>query len=784
MKVRLLLGAALVTVAGTMTAAVAPKLPNPYEPATLEVFNESPTRAHVASRATDDVAWTQWTHVTDGEFQFFKFIDSENAKYPFSSGQVVTGVQLYERRDANGGTARQYQLRNLFTNDLTFDYVPNPGADDWSEEVGEGCYSKWDRLNILGNDESKHFNTGWKVTGSECANGESDLLLIAPGISVLKPNGVIYISTWSVFTNSSNGALTGYGAVGTFYPGDTRTRYELMKCDKEIVATGNTCNLHVEKFPWATSVRIRENVITLQPNGYEFDETATSTGNLTITGVDGSINLVAYYMGADGKEVIDYQYIPTVHFLDATPADWDAPQQGTVYTNDAVQRYADLSLDGEYREYDCSWQRSKSNGNVIRLVNPYRVTAAYDNSTVEYDDINTYYLILDLTDRSNVKTPYYPTPVKILSAVTGANIRPTVSSVSSVNFEFNGNKIRSTSNNDAFNFDLRLYPQALTTAGVESDQAHRFPIAAKVADGYTHDIKCVFMSVADRSYYENVKLNLLEAVKPLETGNYQDCVTTECTLTAANGYKADVDLTAVMPYGVRSYVVGAMYTPGKTEADCVFWYGQYVNQVLPSDITRVEGTGMFTDVVIARMFNVMVTRHEVEIYNAASHPGWVWVKNPYNNTSFYYYPAGTISTSGDTWLAFDITDPDDVKMTRLNTHFVVSANYGDAYMDHRKTEFYADGVVRPQKSTYSDNVITMPAGSIVCSLPAYDGYSIYSNSDFTLTLPQGAGVDNVAVDDPHAQSVYYNLQGIKVEHPIPGNIYIKHTGNKTVKVRF
>lgn len=45
----------------------------------------------------------------------------------------------------------------------------------------------------------------------------------------------------------------------------------------------------------------------------------------------------------------------------------------------------------------------------------------------------------------------------------------------------------------------------------------------------------------------------------------------------------------------------------------------------------------------------------------------------------------------------------------------------------------------------------------------------------------GSGTESIMTPDSHIQPIYYNLQGIMVENPAKGNVYIKVQGNKAVK---
>ena len=51
----------------------------------------------------------------------------------------------------------------------------------------------------------------------------------------------------------------------------------------------------------------------------------------------------------------------------------------------------------------------------------------------------------------------------------------------------------------------------------------------------------------------------------------------------------------------------------------------------------------------------------------------------------------------------------------------------------------------------------------------------------TFKAEAGAGVSDITVDN-NAPAEYFNLNGVRVANPAAGNLYIKHQGNKTVKV--
>lgn len=100
-------------------------------------------------------------------------------------------------------------------------------------------------------------------------------------------------------------------------------------------------------------------------------------------------------------------------------------------------------------------------------------------------------------------------------------------------------------------------------------------------------------------------------------------------------------------------------------------------------------------------------------------------------------------------------------------------------------------------STYADGVIDVTAdgdacfgetGSIDSLLGGYSwqtsaGESVPMPAKITLNLTNGeGGVDNIAADNENAPVEYFNLQGVKIENPAAGGLYIKRQGSKVAKV--
>lgn len=62
-------------------------------------------------------------------------------------------------------------------------------------------------------------------------------------------------------------------------------------------------------------------------------------------------------------------------------------------------------------------------------------------------------------------------------------------------------------------------------------------------------------------------------------------------------------------------------------------------------------------------------------------------------------------------------------------------------------------------------------------------YSIEVNiNNMTIIVSEATGIESIEVENADAPAVYYNLQGIEVENPAEGNIYIKVAGGKATKI--
>ena len=87
-----------------------------------------------------------------------------------------------------------------------------------------------------------------------------------------------------------------------------------------------------------------------------------------------------------------------------------------------------------------------------------------------------------------------------------------------------------------------------------------------------------------------------------------------------------------------------------------------------------------------------------------------------------------------------------------------------------------------------DGVMTFPEESLMFSMMKYE------NADWHMTDPDGvtkiklpagfsfvSGVEDITIDET-CTPVYYNLQGLRVDNPEAGSVYIRVSGDKAEKV--
>lgn len=149
-------------------------------------------------------------------------------------------------------------------------------------------------------------------------------------------------------------------------------------------------------------------------------------------------------------------------------------------------------------------------------------------------------------------------------------------------------------------------------------------------------------------------------------------------------------------------------------------------------------------------------------------------------------------TSVNHYLVFDVSNPEDVKLTPAHVEKNLTAPVfvmGTAEMltEAGKNET----TVRTYRGKFADGAITFPNEGLTlgCSnwtlfqddLPAEGFVNTNLSGEFKITIPSTQGIaDAVATDNASAE--YYSLQGIRVAAPAAGTVVIERRGSTVRKV--
>lgn len=215
-----------------------------------------------------------------------------------------------------------------------------------------------------------------------------------------------------------------------------------------------------------------------------------------------------------------------------------------------------------------------------------------------------------------------------------------------------------------------------------------------------------------------------------------------------------------------------------------------------------KGTGTLKSDFLESLFDIAASEVKVTVEENDTVPGLYRVINPYATVD---YPLNDgeadFDSTFDHHMIIDATDPNGVLMPPFDpgltwnfasgmTHFMYMSEGSYQMQVEGKTDLATlkrKGLV----GKLSDGVITFPMGGLRIhsnNWGEFDGATgaIYGcgAGNFALTLPTTGtdGVDNVSINATTAAPVYYNLQGIRVENPAPGQLLIERRGNTALKV--
>lgn len=202
-------------------------------------------------------------------------------------------------------------------------------------------------------------------------------------------------------------------------------------------------------------------------------------------------------------------------------------------------------------------------------------------------------------------------------------------------------------------------------------------------------------------------------------------------------------------------------------------------------------TAKYCDDYISSAFNgVDDEERDVTVQEHSTIPGFYRVVNPLATHPKKVLSSHSSLVEGDHdhYLYIHAEDPKKVYIEDS----AMGWSYGDedgmlvatSYAQYLKDNDATDDEITEQGlwGTLSNNEITFPEKALLQYF-MHEGSIYYANknSAFKLTLPDADGIKNISVDANGAQAEFFNLQGMRVNEPVAGNLYIVRQGNKVSK---
>jgi hypothetical protein len=193
---------------------------------------------------------------------------------------------------------------------------------------------------------------------------------------------------------------------------------------------------------------------------------------------------------------------------------------------------------------------------------------------------------------------------------------------------------------------------------------------------------------------------------------------------------------------------------------------------ITADTWKSLGNGKFTDIAVARFYDITAGPWQVEIQQSNEHPGYYRMVNPYGS-QWSYYQASYRLRSEDTYVTFDCSDPNAVKLVTTNAY---NSRYGytplNVQLDADDGEFALLDYGGPngKYGTLSDGNIVIPASNLRIYLKN-TGNFYDAVSDLKVSLPDAQdnsiaiAVDNYCYTDnkiPYKVTVGSNVKNVKL----------------------
>lgn len=205
------------------------------------------------------------------------------------------------------------------------------------------------------------------------------------------------------------------------------------------------------------------------------------------------------------------------------------------------------------------------------------------------------------------------------------------------------------------------------------------------------------------------------------------------------------------------------------------------------------GVTEYEDVIMLAVYNEMSPAYDVEVQESKTIPGLYRLVDAYSQSGYWdKYGHGNLHNHAERHYVY-INASDSEAVYIMPSPIGLAANDGQIYLTspaHIMLSQDVDKDVIAAAGYFGrmDNyVITIPDNAIYGSEPGYNSGAFYpvSGYDFRVKIPKLDNVSDMADDivpDNEGATVYYNMQGVRVDAPVPGTVMIKVQGDKATKV--
>lgn len=209
---------------------------------------------------------------------------------------------------------------------------------------------------------------------------------------------------------------------------------------------------------------------------------------------------------------------------------------------------------------------------------------------------------------------------------------------------------------------------------------------------------------------------------------------------------------------------------------------------------------LFYDFTITHAYDLTPGEIEVDVQEDVNTPGRYRIVNPFKN-----FEGNVLSTathgSHDHYIYFDASNPDCVIVEEGPVGYRTDDD-GEVRIASRASQLLAQGKTKAEIRDLSyggilkNGRITFPYVAHIYLGFIAEGADYWMNVNFTdlqgsytsgpmyLDLTEVLGIDDPAIDPDDTSATFYNLQGMPIATPEPGQIVIRRTADSAAKILF